>query len=336
MVSTDVAISIIVPIYNAEEHLSKCIDSILMQSFQNYELILVNDACSDSSKKICLNYALSDNRIIYLENDKNSGVSATRNKGIEIAKGKYIMFCDNDDIVAPLWIEHLLEVVRNEKSILPISAIAENLQDLGREKKLGIGDSAYSVKDYYSFNEAGIAGYIWNTLYRRDIIIKNRIRFKSRKEIGDINEDLLFSLDYIQHIDKIKYTGYADYLHENSGTNHGNWTDCKYYFEKYREKFDLWLSFILTKRSDKFSIYNRTLSTNTLYHFLNFFSINKSLNMSSVKNIVCSEEMRYVLQNGDISQESTKIIWLLRGKHYILLYLLLQLKTIRKSSLFFK
>ena len=92
----NIDISIIVPIYNAEKYLSRCIDSIRRQSYNNYEVILINDGSTDDSEKICLAYEREDSRVRYIRQE-NAGVAAARNYGIKNARGKYVALLDNDD-----------------------------------------------------------------------------------------------------------------------------------------------------------------------------------------------------------------------------------------------
>ena len=91
-------ISIIIPIYNVKEYLKRCVDSVLNQSYKNIEVILIDDGSTDGSEKICDEYAKKDKRVVVVH-QKNSGVSASRNKGIELATGKYIGFVDSDDYI---------------------------------------------------------------------------------------------------------------------------------------------------------------------------------------------------------------------------------------------
>ena len=91
-------ISIIVPIYNCEKYLKRCLESIINQTYNNLEIILLNDGSSDNSLKIIKEYKKKDNRIIVIDK-KNTGVSDTRNIGIQKASGKYICFCDSDDVL---------------------------------------------------------------------------------------------------------------------------------------------------------------------------------------------------------------------------------------------
>ena len=101
-------VSVIVPVYNMEEYLPRCIESILAQTYRDFELILVDDGSSDNSGNMCDEYALKDNRIksVHKEND---GVSSARNCGLQVAEGKYILFIDSDDFVDPSYIGELLE-----------------------------------------------------------------------------------------------------------------------------------------------------------------------------------------------------------------------------------
>ena len=93
-----ILVSIIIPVYNASKYLYRCLDSILNQTFRDFELILINDGSTDNSLEILREYETKDSRIIVIDKP-NEGVSAARNQGIEIAKGEYIMFCDSDDYV---------------------------------------------------------------------------------------------------------------------------------------------------------------------------------------------------------------------------------------------
>ena len=99
-------VSVIVPVYNVEKYLKKCVDSILSQSYQNIEVILINDGSLDGSGEICEAYAKKDERIKYITQN-NSGLGKTRNRGIEEASGKYLLFVDSDDYIENTMIEKL-------------------------------------------------------------------------------------------------------------------------------------------------------------------------------------------------------------------------------------
>ena len=105
-------ISVIVPIYNVEQYLRKCVDSIISQTYRNLEIILIDDGSPDECGKICDEYALKDERIIVIH-QKNGGLSAARNTGLDICKGEYISFIDSDDFISPFFIEMLYRGVHD-------------------------------------------------------------------------------------------------------------------------------------------------------------------------------------------------------------------------------
>ena len=108
-------ITIVVPIYNVEKYLKQCLESLISQTYKNIEIILINDGSTDGSKKICEEFAKKDTRIIVI-NQKNSGLSAARNTGINNANGKYITFVDADDYVSNYYIEKLYNAIKKQKS----------------------------------------------------------------------------------------------------------------------------------------------------------------------------------------------------------------------------
>ena len=113
--SSDIRISMIVPVYNVEKNLGTCIESISNQDYANLEIILVDDGSTDSSGSICDEYAQKDNRIIVIH-EKNSGVSGARNTGLRASSGEYILFSDSDDyIYDPMMIKKLSEIVKDKK-----------------------------------------------------------------------------------------------------------------------------------------------------------------------------------------------------------------------------
>jgi glycosyltransferase involved in cell wall biosynthesis len=160
-------ISVIVPVYNAEKYLARCIESILAQTYGTLEVILVDDGSADRSGAICDYYAAQDNRVRVIHK-ANAGVSAARNDGIEASTGEYIAFCDNDDFYAPGMLRRLLEMcVDND------CALAQCLCDRGLADKLAhsspepvrVFDSRRMLENFYT--EATL--FIWDKLYRREV-----------------------------------------------------------------------------------------------------------------------------------------------------------------------
>lgn len=180
-------ISVIVPIYNAEEYLSATLNSIVNQTYKNLEIILINDGSIDNSSVICNYYKQKDNRIILI-NQNNSGVGIARNVGLAKATGKYVTFVDSDDILDLNLLENLynsivkydadiveggIKVIFEKDSIIPYS-IGEEIVVLDKEQML---------KKYLSFE---LSNAVWGKLYKRDLIKK--IKFPAT----NINEDFIF------------------------------------------------------------------------------------------------------------------------------------------------
>ena len=179
--------SIIVPVYNTEQFLDKCVSSILAQTYNDFELILVDDGSPDNCPQMCDKYAQSDSRIKVLHK-KNGGVSSARNLGISVARGTYIWFVDSDDYIEPFSLQRLFEVqnsynaelyVFNNRSVCELST--ENINDFFRK--------------YYFTYALGFEP--WNKLYKRDVIIENHLQFDTQEKIG---EDLLFNINYYKAI----------------------------------------------------------------------------------------------------------------------------------------
>lgn len=211
--------SIIIPIYNVEDYLSQCLDSIITQSFTDYELILINDGSRDKSAEICKQYANKHHQIKYLEQN-NSGASAARNNGLMHARGKYIMFIDSDD-----WIEAgTLETLHTES--------ADNCPLIyhGFRSVFGNGDvkveihgyrHSYDLKTFYGIlyhtmenkMKSFIYGFTWNKVFRRDIIEKHNIRFDIALKV---KEDELFTTEYCSNIEEVKIIPYAFYNYRMS------------------------------------------------------------------------------------------------------------------------
>ncbi len=208
--------SLIMPVYNAEKFLDKSIDSVLEQTFKDFELILVDDCSKDDSYELCNKYALNDNRVKLLKNESNSGASKTRNNGIDQAIGRYIGFVDADD-----WLElDLLEIVHKELmstncDCLKYGVIEEYINADGRItfskvckpervfcKEKDIVNQMIVLEQYPLF------GYCYNTFYKKSIITDNALYLD---EILKVNEDFDFNIrcfELIKTLSVIDYCGY--------------------------------------------------------------------------------------------------------------------------------
>lgn len=175
--------SIIIPVYNTEKYLERCLDSILQQTFDDYELILVDDGSKDSSSEICDRYTQKNQRIRVIHKE-NGGVSSARNMGIELMRGEYVWFVDSDDYIEPGSLLELAEKIKFSRKDLYVFNKNENAE----EEMINLDEF---MKKYYFTYKLGFE--LWNKLYATSIIKKNNLKFDEEEKIG---EDLLFNINY--------------------------------------------------------------------------------------------------------------------------------------------
>ncbi len=195
----DQLVSIIVPVYNAQDYLRRCLDSIISQEYKNFELILVDDGSTDDSGNICDTYAREDPRVRVIHQE-NSGVSHSRNAALETARGTYVQFLDSDDWMTPDSTKLFVRSAEGSGCDLVISdfyrVVGESLSHKGDIEKEG----ALSREEFANCMMENPAdfyyGVLWNKLYRNDIIRKHHLRMDP-----DISwcEDFMFNLEYLRH-----------------------------------------------------------------------------------------------------------------------------------------
>ena len=207
-----IKISVIVPIYNASKYLSKCISSIINQSYKNLEIILVNDGSTDNSGTICDDYKKMDNRIIVIHKE-NKGVSLARNSGIKKASGEYICFIDADDIVHPDYIKKMVKYLDNDT--LTACLIKDFKNDViyyDTERELIKVDKNHFI----DLCEPHILNTPCCKLYKLDIIKNNKIDFDINLSLG---EDLLFNFEYLKYINKVFIVNQELYFYRKNDNN---------------------------------------------------------------------------------------------------------------------
>lgn len=185
-------VSVIIPVYNTEQYLPRCLDSILSQSFSDFELLLIDDGSTDCSGAICDGYAEKDSRIRVFHK-KNGGVSSARNLGLKEAKGEWIYFVDSDDEVLPEGLQIMVNSISEEVDI--VMAGYEKFDEKGKQVYSIKGivskiiTSELAIKEMYEPSVYWYQGYIWNKLIRKEIIRDKGICFA---EDVYFNEDRLF------------------------------------------------------------------------------------------------------------------------------------------------
>jgi len=311
-------ISIIVPVYNVRPYLEQCVRSIIAQTYQDWECILVDDGSTDGSGELCDELAVGDERLKVIH-QKNQGVSAARNCGIDDSKGEYICFIDSDDWVGVDYLTHLLAGM-NEKGtdMVVTGAIHESSKPTIHAPK-----ESYRLRMEPEYTKAFIdnVGLFYgpcSILYKSSIIKSNRIVFPKGLSFG---EDTTFVFSYLRHVRDVVLAPFADYHYRihTSGT-------LSYRFGKERtfQRYDLWKmrqSFYMDK-----GMWN-DISQDNMYRELwglvydGIFSV-RHVSLQYLKNLLNIKEISElrILDDSFINSKWIKILVFKRA--YFILYVL--------------
>lgn len=193
-------ISIIMPVYNSEKYISDAIESVLHQTYTDFELLLIDDGSSDQSPAICDEFAKQDYRIRVFHKD-NGGVCSARNLGIRESRGEYITFIDNDDLYLPKYLEvmvtelkvHPVDIIRCGRKNTTVVENGDVIRTCVSEwKSTQCFKSSSFLENYFQLKKTDILNSVWNGLYRREFITSNGIWFNEIFRHG--NEDVYFNL----------------------------------------------------------------------------------------------------------------------------------------------
>ena len=210
-------ISIIIPVYNAERHLRQCIDSVIAQTFKDWEAILVNDGSKDGSLAICQEYASNDDRIKVIDKP-NDGPSSARNKGLDEAQGEYVYFMDADDWIETKFLENFVRnsikdayethqrCYENEENNYDIifQGFVREFSDGRKEESFAMdADTSVMSKEEIicRLYKEHVYGWAWCKLFRREIIEKHQIRFDESLRLW---EDELFTSEFLRYAENVR------------------------------------------------------------------------------------------------------------------------------------
>lgn len=199
-------ISVIVPVYKAEKYLHRCVDSILAQSYTDFELLLINDGSPDNSGAICDEYAAKDSRVRVFHKE-NGGVSSARNLGLDNAKGEWISFVDSDDWIESNYFASFMDACDAD---MVVCSVKSSDGFIWR-----VGDHIYNLKDFINqYNDDLIIRASWGGIMKNSIIKEYNVRFDTLMRYG---EDMIFNLYYLSHchnVRTLKFLGYNYYTPE--------------------------------------------------------------------------------------------------------------------------
>ena len=208
-------LSVVVPIYNGEKKLDRCIQSILNQTFDNFELILIDDGSIDHTALICDNYALNDKRII-VKHIQNSGVSSARNLGIDIANGKYLMFVDADDYVEKDMFMDYIQTIEQSNFDVVIGKLTMLFEDKQIISTIQINGKYHDDIWHNICLDSKPFGYVAGKLYNLDLIKKHCIRFNIYMKS---QEDLDFALSVFKYCKSFYIIQNSGYYYDYSISN---------------------------------------------------------------------------------------------------------------------
>lgn len=218
METSSTLISVIIPIYNVEKYLRNCLDSLLIQTFTDFEVLLIDDGSSDDSGAICDEYVEKDRRVKVVH-QKNQGVSAARQQGLDMAQGKYIAFIDPDDFVLPHFLFEMITSAENHNADLVWCDYTEQHRQ-GATLHSCKQDSLTNQELLKNILEGKFSAVLWNKIYKMSIIKQFGICFDKSLETA---EDILFVSKYLCHVKRVGYIPQSLYnynmVNENSAIN---------------------------------------------------------------------------------------------------------------------
>lgn len=279
-------VSIIIPVYNSDRTLHKCVDSVLSQLFTDWELLLIDDGSTDGSGRICDEYVSKDKRIKVFHKE-NGGVSSARNLGIDNSNGLWLTFIDSDDWIEKGYLSDLL--LDNNVDFVATYYVADGWKNW---VSLPFTDKTYNIENMHDFLNECILKLIFpfGKLFRRDIIEKYRLRFDEKLSYG---EDTLFVYNYLRYINSARVTSQSMYHYICNSV--GSLSKKRHSWSLYSDLIDLLCNSLdeLEQRFEWNSCFVRYICVRDIYKW--YFNFLK--NDNPLKNI---KKLRSVCKNNNV------------------------------------
>lgn len=302
-----VTLSIIIPVYNIEDYLPRCVDSILTQTYQDLELLLINDGSTDKSGEICDNYAKKDSRVRVFH-QVNAGVSAARNAGLENAQGNWIAFVDGDDWIEKDSLSKIMNSYQdNEIDIIYARSFVNNERAIGEERYSF--PSSYSNQIYdgvvTAIQKNYMRGSVCGTIFSQKLLSSNKIKFPLGLKNG---EDSIFSLITLIYAEKVGFVNNHYYnVYEREGSASRNWTFDRVFHMinnvKYLNNYTKNNESLSSEALSLLDLSKYGVVSNIYNNFHHCFSISGFIKLTkSLK-----KELRGKLKTGDIKSRKGKV-----------------------------
>ena len=305
-------VSVIIPIYNSEKTLKKCLDSIINQTVRADEIILIDDCSSDNSKDTCLEYKNKYSNIEVYFNHVNKGVAYSRNLGIEKSKNELILFIDSDDYVGEDYIEKLL--LNSDADFVTCGYNYQNSQYIWKEKIFR--DELVSVETIRKKPSVYLGKYYfgapWAKLYKKRIINDFHIRFDVSMKNG---EDILFAFNYLEHVQTIRIVKKVSYFYTYQSSSLTHIVFPEYW--KWRIVQEKAIANFFCPENDTENFFLKDRQFNFLQTTISYYD-----NLWDNKNITLfysdeffSETIKYKKRFGSIDEK--KYLFIMRSDHFI-------------------
>lgn len=236
-------LSVIIPVYNAEKSVSSAIESVLSQTFKDIEIVIVNDGSTDSSGSVIKKYAESDSRIVYIDKEKNAGLSAARNSALEVITGEYFTFVDADD-----WIEanaYMTIVSRTDDADVVVYGFYHDTLDKDGNVSVSVGDSTGEsgvftekkdiIEKVAQLDRNRTFAFTWNKLYRTDFVKSCNIQFENQTLI----EDYMYNCRLFDKVTKLVFVDGCYYHYIKFSTEALTQKYLPDYFEIIDKRYEL-------------------------------------------------------------------------------------------------
>lgn len=330
-------LSIIMPIYNAEKHLDNSIGSVLEQSYQNFELILVNDGSNDNSEEICKKFMRDDNRVRYYHKE-NGGASSAKNMGMKYASTNLCEFIDSDDYLDPGYIESLMAGMSEKDTDLCVGNIRfrNGEKDEGRFTNLIPGHFTVQeyLEHYSNYMPYGIVGSPVNKIYSLSIIRDNGLSFN---EGLSNNEDTQFNYDYLLLCKKVYVTNNSFYNYINwggSSLSHRYIPDLKdICLSTYRKAVDTLIKLNAFMPNEVFCRkYFLRQVINMFCNEVDYSGNSTKTIVRNIKHIADDDEIRRILLptiKKDLNRLERTVVYLIRNKLVFCIYVVFEIRRIK-------
>lgn len=340
-------LSIIVPVYNVEKYLQRCMNSLLTQNISNFEIILVDDGSKDRSPEICDKYA-KEYSFVKVIHKENEGLGLARNSGLVVAKGKYVSFIDSDDTVSP---DHFYELIRAAEKCHADACLGGMTDKYETHEVVNYHNFAGRVfnkqeimemllpsmigYDEYGQNYSGMSVCIG--IFNREIIELNSIRFFSEREY--ISEDVIFDIEFMSHCNIVAIVESAGYnYYHNVGTLTTKYRPER--FEQIKKQYLYEIQIVSDKRN--FSNLCSRIDSMFLANFrvaimqeVNHRGLNWKATKNVIESMICDECVQKVIKKYDFSKMPVKqkmFCQAILKKNILLTYVMALLQNLKKKK----